>query len=156
MYLYNSTMYLYDSTVGQKLETVPWLSLSLKICKTVPVGLEEGSWGAAAWAEPWSLGSGAERERYNKAQPIRLSNFTIFASARDAEGCRAHSSTIWAWERELASYQGLGPKRLWVMMRLCNDSEAKEAIRWLTPSPFHLPWGHRDTYTFWRLKLWFF
>lgn len=28
-------MYLYDSTMGQKLETVPWLSLSLKICKTV-------------------------------------------------------------------------------------------------------------------------
>lgn len=49
-------MYLYGSTVGQKLETVPWMSLSLKTSKTFPVGLEEGNRGVAAWAEPCSLG----------------------------------------------------------------------------------------------------
>lgn len=124
MYLYDSTMYLYDSTVGQKLETVPWLSLSLKICKTVPVGLEEGQPGRSP--EAWVLEQ--RGKRYNKAQPIRLSNFTIFASAGDAEGCGgAQLCNLGLGEH--APYQGLGPKRLWVMMRLCNDSEAKEAIR---------------------------
>lgn len=87
MYLYDSTMYLYDSTVGQKLETVPWLSLSLKICKTVPVGLEEGSWERQPGQSPEAWVLEQRGKRYNKAQPIRLSNFTIFASARDAEGC---------------------------------------------------------------------
>lgn len=147
-----SPMYPYDSTVGQKLETVPWLSLSLKICKTVPVGLEEGSWGAAAWAEPWSLGSGAERKRYNKAQPIRLSNFTIFASARDAEGCGAHSSTIWAWESSpLTRVWALSVCGLWcdcVMTR----KQRKPSGDWpLRPSTFR-----EDTETLIHSGIWNF
>lgn len=89
-------------------ETVPWLSLSLKISRTVPVGLEEGTEERQPGPSPaaWVL---EQRGKRYKAQSIPLSNIRAFA--RDAEGCRGaqlHNLGL----GDHAPHQGLGPRRL--------------------------------------------
>lgn len=67
------------------------------------------------------IGFWSTEEKEYRAWPVQLNNYFIFVSASAAEG-RGNTRLGDRGSQEDQLHQGLAPKRLWKMVRLCNDS----------------------------------